>query len=101
MSPTVAFRRLLAELFAPGATLGHPSFQAFWTVVVRRSHGPHECSYTPPRMVVTSAVPVLPPDPDLLTPALERTFRGHRAAVLSVGISTSLGQVGTRGQRVL
>lgn len=45
-------------------------------------------------MVVTSAVPVLPPDPDLLTPALERTFRGHRAAVLSVGISSSLGQVG-------
>ncbi len=44
-------------------------------------------------MVVTSTFPVLPPDPTLLTPSLEKSHRGHRAAVLSVGISPSLGQV--------
>lgn len=38
-------------------------------------------------MVVASTFPVLPPDPELLTPTLERTYRGHRAAVLSVGLS--------------
>jgi hypothetical protein len=51
-------------------------------------------------MVVTSTFPVLPADPDLLAPQLDRSYRGHRAAVLSVGISPSLGQVRERRERV-
>jgi len=57
------------------------------------TQGHRACWSAKQAMVVTSTFPVLPPDPTLLTPSLEKSHRGHRAAVLSVGISPSLGQV--------